>query len=128
MAESTPKHIDVLLTKSEQMWFAHGLQVDVAGQGESIREALEQLQFALAATLVLEANPDPVQERSLQEADPAMSAGPMTIPKSIGQAPQKYWQMFESAAPLLLDSAPKAPEVQAANPVSLPELREARVS
>lgn len=108
-------HLDVLLVKEADVWFAHGLQLDVAGQGDSIATAIDQMQFALATSLAIVANPT--------------DDGEGDVVRLATQAPQEYWDKFEVAAPLRLEGGwiSDPPEVEAPVAVHLPRLREARV-
>ena len=110
----TPAAVDVLLMKGKTLkgvWIAHGLQLDVAGQGESITEALKEMQFAIAAASLCPAQSDNMPTTSVPEA------------------PSEYWETFQGAEPIPADTfIPPKPHVSSPTPVSIPSLGEARIA
>ena len=109
MGTPLPDHFDVLLIKDSEVdaWVAHALQVDVAGQGSSISEALGEVQYAMAAAAVRLVSAEPLRAQ-------------------IGKAPSEYWNQYRSGHKVIVD-APDAPHVSAPVVVTVPTLREARV-
>ena len=91
---SQPETIDVLVMNGESLnvFIAHGLQLDVAGQGNSISEALDAMQFAVAAV-------------ALRAAECGVE------PQMVEAATQDYWERFDSATPLDIP-LPAVPKVE----------------
>ena len=104
-----PDRFDVLLIKDSEVgaWVAHALEVDVAGQGTSIPEALAKVQHAMAAAAVRFASDD----NGLR----------------LGKAPQEYWDQYAEGFKVEVD-APSKPVVKAAVSVTVPDFHEARVN
>ena len=110
MGTPLPEHFDVLLIKDSEVdaWVAHALQVDVAGQGSSVSEALGEVQYAMAAAAVRLASADSSRWK-------------------IGKASSHYWHQYGNGYKVVVD-VPDAPHVTAPVDVTVPTLREARVS
>lgn len=110
MQPHLPERFDVLLIKDSEVgaWVAHALEVDVAGQGESIPEALGKLQYAMAAAAIQMASGESDKMR-------------------ISKAPQEYWDQYSEGFRVEVD-APREPVVRASVPVTVPSFHEARVS
>lgn len=83
--------MNILLLKENGQWVAQCLQYDLAAQGPTIPEALENFECVLCGhvALDLEAGEDP-----LFDLDPA---------------PNFYWQWYHKAEPLAKSSLPNVP-------------------
>ena len=102
--------IDVILWKDDTLnvWVAHGLQLDVAGQGGTVEEALLQTQCALASALIF-----------------AEKEGKSLI-QVTGKYPKNYWKEFEQGRKYDFGSVEPV-QIEPPLDVEIPALGEARV-
>ncbi len=99
--------VNILLLK-EEIWSAQCLEHDIAAQGKTIDEALEELSILIAAELSV------ADESSLKHVPPA---------------PEPYWRAFRDALEVTAPRAfPVVPLHEVPPAFMLPEFRELRVA
>ena len=72
--------ISVVLYPENDFWIAQGLEFDITARGVSPSDASERFNFKVGAELIM-----------------SMEAGDETPLAGIGQAPQKFWDMYKRA-------------------------------
>lgn len=102
----TTDDLDIVLLKDSNLglWVAHGVQADVAGQGSTIQDALEELQYVIAAAMV----------RISKSGTPLLPS------------PPEYEAQFKDGVPVKV-TYPSVPDIEPPVNVRVPQIREARV-
>ena len=102
--------LDVVLIKDPALdaWTAHLVQIDVAAQGSTIQEALQEVQYALACASVIAAKSN------------------SSLEVSVGAAPEEYIERFSQGVALRVD-IPAVPAIDPPIETPVPPIREARV-
>lgn len=70
----------VVLYREDGFWIAQGLEFDITARGDSPTDASERFNFKVGAELVI----------SYELGDASLLSG-------VGQAPQKFWDMYNHA-------------------------------
>ena len=114
---STANVLEVLLIKDSALdaWTAHGLQINVAGQGKTIQAALESIRYSTAAASVRAIEQRPNDDDALAQM--------------VGTAPNKYWAQFSAGQVVEDRDLPAATQITVDPPVpaAVPEVGEVRI-
>lgn len=105
--------LSVLFVKDGQAWTAQCLEYDIAGQGETLKSAMTELENTIIAEIAYSA----VREKPMFDG--------------IQAAPQYYWKLFEETAETVIPpkSSPfKLEGLDLPPAFALPELREYRAA